>query len=56
MITLSLAEIAAVVGGQPYDIPDPDLPVTGPVVTDSRAVVPGALFAAFAGAVADGHD
>lgn len=56
MITLSLAEIAAVVGGQPYDIPDPAVTVTGPVVIDSRAVVPGALFAAFAGATADGHD
>ncbi|GLF94183.1 UDP-N-acetylmuramoyl-tripeptide--D-alanyl-D-alanine ligase [Streptomyces yaizuensis] len=56
MIALSLAEIAAIVGGQSYDIPDPDLLVTGPVVTDSRQVRPGALFTAFAGEHADGHD
>ncbi|GGT23064.1 UDP-N-acetylmuramoyl-tripeptide--D-alanyl-D-alanine ligase [Streptomyces purpureus] len=56
MIALSLAEIAAVVGGQSYDIPDPDLMVTGPVVIDSREVRAGSLFAAFAGEHADGHD
>ena len=42
MIPLSLAEIAAVVGGRPHDIPDPAGPVTGPVVIDSREVAPGA--------------
>ncbi|WP_372406925.1 UDP-N-acetylmuramoyl-tripeptide--D-alanyl-D-alanine ligase [Streptomyces luteireticuli] len=56
MIPLSLAEIAAVVGGQQHDIPDPDARVTGPVVIDSREVVPGGLFAAFAGEHVDGHD
>ncbi|TQK43926.1 UDP-N-acetylmuramoyl-tripeptide--D-alanyl-D-alanine ligase [Streptomyces sp. SLBN-118] len=56
MIVLSLAEIAEIVSGQSYDIPDPDLRVTGPVVTDSRAVRPGSLFAAFAGENVDGHD
>ncbi|WP_328678781.1 UDP-N-acetylmuramoyl-tripeptide--D-alanyl-D-alanine ligase [Streptomyces sp. NBC_00322] len=56
MIALSLAEIAEIVGGQSYDIPDPDLRVTGPVVIDSRAVQTGALFAAFAGEKVDGHD
>ncbi|GAB3178316.1 UDP-N-acetylmuramoyl-tripeptide--D-alanyl-D-alanine ligase [Streptomyces incanus] len=56
MIALSLAEIAEVVGGQTYDIPDPSAPVTGPVVRDSREVVPGSLFVAFAGERADGHD
>ncbi|EST34326.1 UDP-N-acetylmuramoyl-tripeptide--D-alanyl-D-alanine ligase [Streptomycetaceae bacterium MP113-05] len=56
MIPLSLAEIAAVVSGQQSDIPDPDARVTGPVVIDSRAVEPGALFVAFSGARADGHD
>ncbi|GAA0407805.1 UDP-N-acetylmuramoyl-tripeptide--D-alanyl-D-alanine ligase [Streptomyces luteireticuli] len=56
MIPLSLAEIAAVVGGQKHDIPDPDARVTGPVVIDSREVVPGGLFAAFAGEHVDGHD
>ncbi|MGW1287378.1 UDP-N-acetylmuramoyl-tripeptide--D-alanyl-D-alanine ligase [Streptomyces sp. NPDC001118] len=56
MIALSLAEIAAVVGGQTHDIPDPSVQVTGPVVRDSREVVPGSLFAAFAGERVDGHD
>ncbi|MEV7688599.1 UDP-N-acetylmuramoyl-tripeptide--D-alanyl-D-alanine ligase [Streptomyces bungoensis] len=56
MIALSLAEIADVVGGQTYDIPDPSVQVTGPVVRDSREVRPGSLFAAFAGERADGHD
>ncbi|MEV7749301.1 UDP-N-acetylmuramoyl-tripeptide--D-alanyl-D-alanine ligase [Streptomyces griseofuscus] len=56
MIALSLAEIAAVVGGQTHDIPDPSVQVTGPVVRDSREVVPGSLFAAFVGERVDGHD
>ncbi|MFI1826798.1 UDP-N-acetylmuramoyl-tripeptide--D-alanyl-D-alanine ligase [Streptomyces sp. NPDC020412] len=56
MITLSLTEVAEIVGGQSHDIPDPTAEVTGPVVTDSRAVAPGALFVAFAGANVDGHD
>lgn len=56
MITLSLAEIATIVGGQSYDIPDPAALVTGPVVIDSRQVAPGSLFVAFAGENVDGHD
>lgn len=56
MIALSLAEIARIVGGQTYDIPDPAAEVTGPVVIDSREVGPGSLFAAFAGENVDGHD
>ncbi|MFE2569780.1 UDP-N-acetylmuramoyl-tripeptide--D-alanyl-D-alanine ligase [Streptomyces mirabilis] len=56
MIALSLAEIAAVVGGQTYDIPDPAVQVTGPVVRDSREVEPGSLFVAFVGERVDGHD
>ncbi|MCT9008543.1 UDP-N-acetylmuramoyl-tripeptide--D-alanyl-D-alanine ligase [Streptomyces sp. NPDC054766] len=56
MIALSLAEIAAVVGGQTYDIPDPAVQVTGPVVRDSREVESGSLFVAFVGERADGHD
>jgi len=56
VIALSLAEIAAVVGGQTHDIPDPSVQVTGPVVRDSREVVPGSLFAAFVGERVDGHD
>ncbi|MEU3501046.1 UDP-N-acetylmuramoyl-tripeptide--D-alanyl-D-alanine ligase [Streptomyces hundungensis] len=56
MIALSLAEIAAIVGGQPHDIPDPSVTVTGPVVIDSRQVAAGSLFVAFAGEHVDGHD
>ncbi|MEV5980148.1 UDP-N-acetylmuramoyl-tripeptide--D-alanyl-D-alanine ligase [Streptomyces sp. NPDC052114] len=56
MIALSLAEIATVVGGQTYDIPDPAVQVTGPVVRDSREVTPGSLFVAFVGERVDGHD
>ncbi|WP_406345003.1 UDP-N-acetylmuramoyl-tripeptide--D-alanyl-D-alanine ligase [Streptomyces sp. NBC_00648] len=56
MIALSLAEIAEIVGGQSYDIPDPSAQVTGSVVIDSRRVAPGSLFAAFAGEHVDGHD
>ncbi|MFC8277446.1 UDP-N-acetylmuramoyl-tripeptide--D-alanyl-D-alanine ligase [Streptomyces sp. NPDC057271] len=56
MIALSLAEIVEIVGGQSYDIPDPAVRITGPVVIDSREVKPGSLFAAFAGEQVDGHD
>lgn len=56
MISLSLAEIASIVGGQQHDIPDDGHRVTGPVVADSRAVCHGALFVAFAGERVDGHD
>lgn len=56
MIALSLAEIAAVVGGQTHDIPDPSVQVTGEVVRDSREAGPGSLFAAFVGERVDGHD
>ncbi|GAA5001825.1 UDP-N-acetylmuramoyl-tripeptide--D-alanyl-D-alanine ligase [Streptomyces siamensis] len=56
MIALSLAEIAAVVGGQTHDIPDPSVQVTGPVVRDSREVESGSLFVAFVGERVDGHD
>ncbi|QDQ11049.1 UDP-N-acetylmuramoyl-tripeptide--D-alanyl-D-alanine ligase [Streptomyces spectabilis] len=56
MIALSLAEIATVVGGQTYDIPDPSVRVTAQVVRDSREVEPGSLFAAFVGERVDGHD
>jgi UDP-N-acetylmuramoyl-tripeptide--D-alanyl-D-alanine ligase len=56
VIPLTLAEVARAVGGRINDIPDTDVRVTGPVVQDSRDVVPGALFVAFAGERADGHD
>ncbi len=55
MIPLSLAKIAEITratrtGGAP------DAVVTGPVLIDSRAAEPGALFAAVRGERADGHD
>ncbi|MGC0382062.1 UDP-N-acetylmuramoyl-tripeptide--D-alanyl-D-alanine ligase [Streptomyces sp. SAI-129] len=56
MITLSLAEIAEVVGGRMHDIPDASAAVTGPVVRDSREAGPGSLFVAFVGERVDGHD
>jgi UDP-N-acetylmuramoyl-tripeptide--D-alanyl-D-alanine ligase len=56
VIALSLAEIAEIVGGQSYDIPDPAVRITGPVVIDSREVKDGSLFVAFAGERVDGHD
>jgi UDP-N-acetylmuramoyl-tripeptide--D-alanyl-D-alanine ligase len=56
VIPLTLAEVAHVVGGSTHDIPDSAVRVTGPVVRDSRDVVPGALFVAFAGERVDGHD
>lgn len=55
MIPLSLAEITAIVGGRPHDVPDPEARVTGPVVIDSREAAPGSLFAAFTGERVDGH-
>lgn len=56
MIPLTLAEVAQAVGGSMHDIPDSTVRVTGPVVRDSREVVPGALFTALAGERVDGHD
>src|SRR5688572_7114460 len=56
MIPLTLAEIAALVGGQTHDIPDTGVTVAGPVVIDSRQVRAGSLFAAYAGERVDGHD
>ncbi|MER7847531.1 UDP-N-acetylmuramoyl-tripeptide--D-alanyl-D-alanine ligase [Kitasatospora sp. NPDC096077] len=55
MIALTLAEVAAAVGGT-LDGADPDTLVTGPVEVDSRKVGPGGLFAAFVGEHVDGHD
>lgn len=55
MIPLTLAELATLVGGA-VPAGDGSLAVTGPVVTDSRAVVPGALFVAIKGERVDGHD
>jgi UDP-N-acetylmuramoyl-tripeptide--D-alanyl-D-alanine ligase len=54
VIALTAAEVASVTGGTLSAL-DPTALVTGPVVTDSREAVPGALFAAIAGEHADGH-
>ncbi|MCL3860125.1 UDP-N-acetylmuramoyl-tripeptide--D-alanyl-D-alanine ligase [Actinotalea sp. K2] len=54
MIDLSAEQVAAATGGRL--IGDPQTVVTGPVVSDSRQVVPGALFAALPGDQVDGHE
>ncbi|MEV8507705.1 UDP-N-acetylmuramoyl-tripeptide--D-alanyl-D-alanine ligase [Actinoplanes sp. NPDC051475] len=55
MIRMTLDEIAAVTGGRLVNA-DPAATVTGPVEYDSRALLPGGLFVAFAGEKVDGHD
>ncbi|MDQ1546167.1 MAG: UDP-N-acetylmuramoyl-tripeptide--D-alanyl-D-alanine ligase [Actinomycetota bacterium] len=54
MIRLSLADIAQIVGGRLDAGTDQNATVDGPVHTDSRLVVPGAIFFALPGAVTDG--
>ena len=59
MITLSIAEIAEIVGGTLADIGPAAAaatPVTGSVEFDSRSLTPGGLFLALPGANSDGHD
>lgn len=56
MIAMTLAAVAAAVGGRLSTTVPADLEVTGPVVTDSREAGPGALFVARLGEHADGHD
>lgn len=59
MIDLTIAQIAAIVGGTLADVSPEEadeLRVTGTVEFDSRAVGPGGLFLALPGARADGHD
>jgi UDP-N-acetylmuramoyl-tripeptide--D-alanyl-D-alanine ligase len=59
MIDLTVAQIAAIVGGELADISAEDaagLHVTGTVEFDSRKVTPGGLFLALPGARVDGHD
>lgn len=65
MIRLTLAEIAAITGGElrgpggpggPEHAAGPGPVVSGPVVIDSRRAEPGSLFAAVRGERADGHD
>ncbi|MCO5967235.1 UDP-N-acetylmuramoyl-tripeptide--D-alanyl-D-alanine ligase [Actinoallomurus soli] len=55
MIPLSLARIAEITRGR-LDGASPETVVSGPVVIDSRQAEPGALFVAFRGEHADGHD
>jgi UDP-N-acetylmuramoyl-tripeptide--D-alanyl-D-alanine ligase len=56
MIPLALSDIAQAVGGTVHGTAGPGPVITGPVVIDSREVTAGTLFAAIAGARADGHD
>src|SRR3984885_1415428 len=59
MIDLTVAQIAAIVGGELADVSTEDaakLHVTAPVEFDSRKVTSGGLFLALPGARADGHD
>ncbi|GII82255.1 UDP-N-acetylmuramoyl-tripeptide--D-alanyl-D-alanine ligase [Sphaerisporangium siamense] len=56
MISMTLDEIAQVVGASLYGVRDPRVLVTAPAAVDSREVVPGGLFAATVGARVDGHD
>ncbi len=56
MIPRTLAQVARLTGARLDLVADPGAAVTGPVVIDSRACVPGALFAALPGERADGHD
>ncbi|KUG53568.1 UDP-N-acetylmuramoyl-tripeptide--D-alanyl-D-alanine ligase [Serinicoccus chungangensis] len=58
MIPLSLGEVARLTGGRvhPGSPEDASVRITGPVVTDSREVLPGGLYVARRGESADGHD
>lgn len=59
MIDLTVAQIAAIVGGELADISAEDaaaLHVTGTVEFDSRKITSGGLFLALPGARVDGHD
>jgi UDP-N-acetylmuramoyl-tripeptide--D-alanyl-D-alanine ligase len=59
MIDLTVAQIAAIVGGELADISAEDaasLHVTATVEFDSRRITSGGLFLALPGARADGHD
>ncbi len=56
MIPLTLTEIAELAQGRLTGETTPVPVVEGPVVIDSRQVVPGALFVALRGEHADGHD
>ncbi|WP_156759280.1 UDP-N-acetylmuramoyl-tripeptide--D-alanyl-D-alanine ligase [Microbacterium karelineae] len=57
MIALSLAEIAAVTGGELFEFGEdtPETRVSGEVDTDSRIIRSGGIFVAKPGEVTDGH-
>jgi UDP-N-acetylmuramoyl-tripeptide--D-alanyl-D-alanine ligase len=55
MITATVAEVAAAVGGSLADGADPGAVVLG-VTSDSRTVQPGSLFVALSGTRVDGHE
>ena len=55
MIALTAAEIAAATSGRLSGV-EPEQVVAGPVVVDSREVLPGGLFVALPGEHVDGHD
>lgn len=55
MISTSVATLAQWVSGRVVGV-DPQLRVTGSVVSDSRQVDPGSLFVALVGESVDGHD
>ncbi|MBO3745442.1 UDP-N-acetylmuramoyl-tripeptide--D-alanyl-D-alanine ligase [Streptosporangiaceae bacterium NEAU-GS5] len=56
MIPLPLGRVAEITSGALTGLADPSAVVAGPIVIDSRAVEPGALFVAIKGERADGHD
>jgi UDP-N-acetylmuramoyl-tripeptide--D-alanyl-D-alanine ligase len=56
VIPLSVAQVAGITGAALDAVPEPGAVVNGPVVIDSRAARPGALFAALPGEHVDGHD
>jgi UDP-N-acetylmuramoyl-tripeptide--D-alanyl-D-alanine ligase len=56
VISMTLTQVAEITGATLDRAPDPQAPVTGPVVIDSREAKPGGLFAALPGERVDGHD
>lgn len=56
MMSLTLSEIAEIVGGRLHGGVEADVVITAPASLDSRAVESGGLFVALAGDHADGHD
>jgi UDP-N-acetylmuramoyl-tripeptide--D-alanyl-D-alanine ligase len=55
VIRIDIAGVAAAVGGQLVDCPDPSIEVTG-AAADSRLVAAGDLYVAIVGERVDGHD